>query len=147
MVDRPAVPDSVHVAHKTASDTGWRTDRQAFETARNDQPSYALAKAAGALTESYDSCVAYLRDRGHSEDAADELASYLQRVSGFDSEAGQATKSTWTRIKSVFSDSDPKSKSDSDSTSTDETEQLMAQIFENGSDSTSSSVESTSIAE
>jgi hypothetical protein len=147
MVDRPAVPDSVHVAHKTASDTGWRTDRQAFETARNDQPSYALAKAAGALTESYDSCVAYLRDRGHSEDAADELASYLQRVARVDSEAGQAAKSAWTRIKSVFSDSDPESKSDSDSTSTDETEQLMAPIFENGSGDTPGSGDSTPVAE
>jgi hypothetical protein len=105
LVDRPAVPDAVHVAHKTASDTGWQTDAEAFEQSRDDQPSYALAKAAGALTQSYDSCVAYLRDRGHSEDAADELASYLQRVSGFDSEAGQAAESAWTRIKSVFGDS------------------------------------------
>jgi hypothetical protein len=102
LVDRPAVPDAVHVAHKTASDTGWQTDAEAFEQSRDDQPSYALAKAAGALTQSYDSCVAYLRDRGHSEDAADELASYLQRVSGFDSEAGQAAESAWTRIKSIF---------------------------------------------
>jgi hypothetical protein len=61
--------------------------------------------------------VAYLRDRGHSEDAADELASYLQRVSGFDSEAGEPAESAWTRIKSVFGDSG----ADSDSPDTDDT--------------------------
>jgi hypothetical protein len=118
LVDRPAVPDAVHVAHKTASDTGWQTDAEAFEQSRDDQPSYALAKAAGALTQSYDSCVAYLRDRGHSEDAADELASYLQRVSGFDTEAGEPAESAWTRIKSVFGDPGPGSDSlDADDTS------------------------------
>jgi hypothetical protein len=114
MVDDPSVPEAVHIAHKTASNTGWETDTQAFESARNDQPSYALAKAAGALTESYDSCVAYLRDRGHSEDEADELASYLQRVA--DDEPAAGKESAWTRIKSVFGDSEP----DSTSLNTDE---------------------------
>jgi len=117
IVDIPSVVSAVHVAHKTAADTGWQTDAEAFEQSRDDQPSYALAKAAGALTQSYDSCVAYLRDRGHSEDAADELASYLQRVSGFDSEAGRTAESAWTRIKSVFGDSEP----DSDLADTDDT--------------------------
>jgi hypothetical protein len=115
MVDDPSVPEAVHVTHKTASDTGWETDTQAFESARDDQPSYALAKAAGALTESYDSCVAYLRDRGHSEDEADELASYLQRVA--DDEPAAGKESAWTRIKSVFGDSEPDSTTETDTAS------------------------------
>jgi hypothetical protein len=69
--------------------------------------------------------VAYLRDRGHSEDAADELASYLQRVADSGEDAGK--ESAWTRIKRLLGGG-------SDSPSTTETE-MVSLADENGAES------------
>lgn len=98
MVDHPAVPRALHVAHKSLEMEGWKTnpDSDARTSARDVEPSHALAKAAGELTESYDSCVEYLVDnRGHSADDAEALATYLQRVVDGDGlNAGTPEKAT-----------------------------------------------------
>jgi|GEM_PF-6072070 len=98
LVDQPAVPRAQHVAHKTTgtgpeagietgTDTDGDTDTDAatgFTATRAEQPSYALAKAAAALTESFDSGVSFFESRGHSPTDAEDAASYIQRAMGDD---------------------------------------------------------------
>lgn len=97
VVDMPAVPRAVHVAHKSADNHQWQTspDSSTWSETREAEASHALAKAADALTESHASCVDYLvEQRGHSQADAEALASYLQRVVNGDGQnAGSPEKS------------------------------------------------------